>query len=89
MKVIDVLQVSGPGVVIVTDVRHRDVILQLEKGLPVQFRSPDGRLIDSALEGIELFGSPFNANKPFMFVLTANTAKTDIPIGSDVSFEAQ
>lgn len=75
--------------VVITDTLHRNVLFNLTKGMSVQFCAPDGRLVSSALEGIELFGSPFNPNKPFMFVVNASTAKADIPIGSDIKFEAQ
>jgi hypothetical protein len=88
LQVADVLQVTGRGVVVVTNQVYLNITLRLRAGQKVTFHTPDGKVIDSVLENLELFGSPFNPNKPFAFVVGEGIAKSDLPIGTLITIRS-
>jgi hypothetical protein len=89
MRVVEALQISGRGLVVVTDVKLREVGqlgISVRPGMKVVFDSESGRQLISTVKALELFSSPFNPNKPFAFVLAEGLAKSDLPAGTQVVF---
>ncbi len=89
MRVVEALQVSQRGLVVVTDVKLRDVGalgVSLQQGISVSFCDPSGRKISSTLSNLEIFSSPFNPNKPFAFVVSGGVSKSDLPPGTEIEF---
>jgi hypothetical protein len=91
MQIVEVLQVSGRGLVVITDAKFGDAYVSkigLHSGVLVSFVTPAGQRIDSSVRNLELFGNPFNPNKPFAFVVEDGLNKMDLPPGSFVNFPA-
>lgn len=92
MQIVEALQISGRGLVVVTDVKLSDIAvlgINANIGAKVIFETGDGVRAESAVRSLELFSSPFNPNKPFAFVIEDGLNKTDLPSGTRVLFEAQ
>jgi hypothetical protein len=85
-QIVEALEVSGRGLVVITNQRHHSFGRQLYVGQRVAFRTPDGQQVASSLRSLELFSSPFNPNKPLAFVVAEGVSKEQLPSGTVITF---
>lgn len=89
MRIVEALQISGRGLVVVTDSKLRDMSSRgaiPQTGAPVRFLTPDGTHLESTVRSVELFSSPPNPDKPFAFVVQEGIGKAELPPNTQVSF---
>ena len=89
MQIVETLQISGRGLVVITDIKVCEVAvlgINLRAGMPISFTTSTGKQIWSTFRSLELFSSPFNPNKPFAFVVENNISEADLPPRTQVAF---
>jgi hypothetical protein len=80
-KIAETFQITGRGLVIVFDVP----VFRLLVNDPIQLRTPDGRIFDTHVGGIEMICGPkVDRSRMHPIVLPPGFSKQDVPIGTEL-----
>ena len=84
-NVMELFQISGRGVVVITDKTYEALPskLALKIGDTVEFRQDGRTVLQSTVAGIELC-SPWSPKRPFAFLLPSAVTKQDVPVGAEI-----
>ncbi len=84
-KICDAFQITNRGLVVATDLKEEDAKakgIRLKVGDVLELRCPDGSRVMARIAGIGML-NPSVANRPLDFLLSAEIAKEDIPVGTE------
>jgi hypothetical protein len=79
----DTFSVSGRGCVLVPADPRSSLDFRLRAKDPIQLRTPDGRILDTYVAGIELLCRPAVKDR-MAFLLPKDVTKQDIPKGTEI-----
>ena len=84
-KICDTFQITNGGLVVATDLKEEDAKakgIRLKVGDTLELRRPDGSRVMSGIAGIGML-NPSVPNRPLDFLLSAEIAKEDVPVGTE------
>ena len=79
----DVFFISGRGCVIVPAIPRSSLDFRLRANDPIQVRTPDGRVLDTYVAGIEMSCGPA-VKDAIAFLLPDNVSQQDVPKGTEI-----
>ena len=80
-KIVDTFQIEGRGFVIAFDAP----VFRLLVNDPIQLRTPDGRILNTHVGGIEMVCGPkIDRSRMHPILLPPGFSKQDVPIGTEV-----
>jgi translation elongation factor EF-Tu-like GTPase len=79
----DTFSISGRGCVVVPAVPRSSLDFRLRAQDPIQLRTPDGRVLDTYVAGIEMICGP-KVVDPIAFLLPENVTQQDVPKGTEI-----
>jgi translation elongation factor EF-Tu-like GTPase len=74
--------VAGRGLVIVPEVPQGD--FRIRAGTKIQLRTPDGRLLDSHITGVEFLKEALAAPCRMAILITRDIGRDDVPVGTEI-----
>jgi translation elongation factor EF-Tu-like GTPase len=86
-RVEDVFAITGRGCVLVPGIPH-SLSIPIKRGAPLELRCPDGTVIRTQLQEIEMINSTATRESTAIS-LSRDVKKTDIPIGTEVWLHAE
>lgn len=79
----DTFSISGRGCVLVPAVPRSSLDFRLRAKDPIQLRTPDGRILDTYVAGIEMLCGPAVKDQ-MAFLLPKNVTEQDVPKGTEI-----